>query len=142
MVPRSLLLTLLLAAVSPAQTVTSIAVRGTHFPVNLTTQVGLPYNSFTIEQDLRRLWATGRFDDIRVETNGTAVTFHVVETPQLTLRKVRIEPSTFSLRLDMPPGSRINRFRAEEIAREARRQLREQGYPDARVGYELIPSSG
>lgn len=128
--------------------VRSIAFNGTHAQVNVATQVGRPYDSGTIEKDVRRLWAMGRFDDIRVEAapeaDGIAVMFKVVEASKWRLHKVRVEPSTFGLRLTMPlpEGMRIDRLRAHEIAIEARKQLQAQGYPDARVDDELVPLAG
>ena len=66
--------------------VKSVTIRGTILKVNLTTQVGQPYDAEAIERDVHRLWNTGRFGDIRVETadepDGTDVVFEVVEAPR------------------------------------------------------------
>ncbi len=79
--------------------VKSVRVLGTKSACGLQTQVGQIFDSSTVQSDVRRLWATGRFDDIRVETSpenqGAAVTFHVVEMPQLVLHTFHVEPSTF-----------------------------------------------
>lgn len=123
--------------------VRSIELRGSNAPVNFATQVGRPYDRGTIEKDVRQLWSLGRFDDIRAETapdsDGIAVIFNVVEPAKLRLHKVRIEPSTFGLRLTLPEGTRIDRLRAHEIATEARKQLNAQGYTDARVEDKVVP---
>jgi len=50
-------------------------------------------------------WDTGRFDDIQVETSGTAVVFRVVEAPQLRLRKILIEPSELRAAAKAPEGA-------------------------------------
>ena len=53
--------------------VKSVSVEGTAVKVNLETQVGRVYDAGAIAADVRRLWETGRFDDIRVESGGGAV---------------------------------------------------------------------
>ncbi|MBI1790965.1 MAG: hypothetical protein HYR60_25835 [Acidobacteria bacterium] len=111
-------------------------------PVNLATQAGQPYDARLAEQDLRRMWRTGRFEDIRVETDGNTVVFHAVEAPRLRLRRIHLEPSTPGLRLVLPEGTPLSRRRAHEIALEARNQLRARGFMDARVDYALEPASG
>ena len=114
--------------------------------MNLATQVGHPYSAAAIEKDVRRLWSSGRFEDIRVETapapGGTAVIFQVVEKPQLRLHQVRLEPSTFGLRLPVQEGKPVDRMRAHEIARLARQQLQAQGYADAQVAWNFAPYAG
>jgi outer membrane protein assembly factor BamA len=121
----------------------SVAVRGTNSGVSLATQVGHSYDARVIEQDLRRLWFSGNFDDIRVEATeedeGTAVVFRVTEAQQLRLHAVLIEPSSYGLRLNLPQGTPMSRLGSNQIALEARKQLRSQGYTDAEVDYELTP---
>jgi outer membrane protein assembly factor BamA len=54
--------------------------------VNLTSQAGQPYDAYSIRKDVRALWSTGRFDDIRVETapsaGGISIIFRVTEAPR------------------------------------------------------------
>jgi hypothetical protein len=129
--------------VSTTLTVQSVIVDGTRRPVPLATQVGQPFNARVIEQDVRQLWNTGRFEDIRVESapheDGTAVIFHFVEARQFLVHKVLIEPSNLGLRLAIPEGASIDRRRAQAIAREAIKQLVAQGYSNAQVTPELVP---
>src|SRR5712692_4958508 len=126
--------------------VKSVAVLGTNLHVNLATQVGGLYDAGAIGKDVRQLWSTGRFVDIRVEAaeepEGAAVVFHVVESRQQRLHEIRIEPSTFGLKLALPEGTPVNRPRAHEIALEARKQLQARGYLDAQVDYSLTPFAG
>ena len=74
---------LLVSAESLPPIVKSVTLRGTLLHVNLATQVGQPYNVEAIDRDVHQLWSTGRFGDIRVETeqqpDGTGVIFNVVE---------------------------------------------------------------
>ncbi|HYL75952.1 MAG TPA: POTRA domain-containing protein [Bryobacteraceae bacterium] len=120
-----------------------MTVQGTHRYVALVTQVGQPYNAGTVEQDVRALWRTGRFEDIQVDTQtgfiGTSVLFRVAEAPELRLRKLVVEPSTYGLHLSLREGSPLNRLGAQAAALEAKRILNTQGYPNANVDYELTP---
>jgi len=132
--------------VSTTALITSVAVNGTKAPVELKTRVGQPYNAATIQNDVRRLWATGKFDDIRVETShegdGTGIVFQVVETPQLELHQVRFVPSSYGLQMMIPEGTPINRLRAHQLANQAQEQLRTDGFRDATVDSDLVPFLG
>src|SRR5713101_8412110 len=124
--------------------VQSVTVAGTGLEVKLGTQVGRPFDTRIVEQDVRYLWSLDRFDDIRVETvegtdHGIAVVFRTGPRQFFTIRKVRIEPNTFGLASTLPEGVRIDRRRAHEVAMDAQKQLEERGFPDARVTYELTP---
>jgi len=126
--------------------ITSVVIDGTKAPVALKTRVGQPYNTSTIQSDVRSLWATGRFDDIRVESKqqaeGTAVVFQVVETPEYQLRQVRFVPSSYGLQMMIPEGTIINRLRAHQLANQAQDQLRSDGFQLATVDPDLVPVVG
>jgi outer membrane protein assembly factor BamA len=127
--------------------VQSVTVAGTGLEVKLGTQVGRPFDTRIVEQDVRYLWNLDRFDDIRVETaEGTdhdiAVVFRTSPRQFFTIRSVRIEPNSFGLTSTLPEGVRIDRRRAHELAMDARKQLQERGFPDARVTYELTSAMG
>lgn len=124
-----------------AVVIQSVAIHGTRLPVNLETQVGQPFDMRTIDHDVRHLWATGRFSDIRVKQQGSSLVFDVTEAPRLKLHKIVAEPSNFGLQFKAPEGAPITMSRAQEIAVEARRQLQAKGYIDARVDYALTPAA-
>jgi len=127
-------------------TVVSVTMPGGRLPVNLATQVGQPYNQSRIGADIRAIWLSAPLEDIWVEkreqVGGVAVVFHATPSPDLRLREIRIEPSSYHLRLAVPDGAPVNRARAHEIAAEARKQLREQGYQDAEVDFSFEPLAG
>jgi len=131
---------------SEAPVIQSVRVEGTSSTVELKTQVGQKFDAALVQSDVRRLWATGRFDDIRVEsapeTDGTAVTFHVVETPQLLLHQLHVEPSTYGLQMNLPEGIPMSRLRAHQIAYQAEQDLRSDGFRTATVDYDLVPYVG
>ena len=137
---------LLIPVTSGSALVKSVEVRGATAGVTFRTQVGQPYDTATIEKDLHQLWSTGRFEDIRVETkdedDGTAVVFDVVETKPLELHELKIEPSTFGLQLTLPQGTPLTRLRAHQIANQAEKQLRDDGFRQAEVDYRILPFSG
>ena len=124
----------------------SVRVAGTSSPVELKTQVGQLFDASTIQNDVHRLWSTGRFDDIRVETtpqdDGTSVVFNVVEMPQYLLHQVRVEPSTYGLQMSLPEGTPITRLRAHQIAFQAEQDLRTDGFRNATVDYDIVPFIG
>ena len=125
--------------------VQSVSVPGTGLQVKLTTQVGQPYNSRTVEQDVRYLWSLGRFEDIRVEAAGApdhdvSIIFHTIPRRYFTIHEVSIEPNSFGLKVVLPQGTRIDRERAHHIAVEARKEVQERGFTNAQVTYELTPA--
>ena len=125
--------------------VKSVKIIGTNLAVNLATQEGQPYDARAIDKDVHQLWGAGRFSDIHVETieetAGTAVIFRVTPAPDLRLRHVRIEPSSFGLHPKIDEGTSVSPFGAHEIALEAQRRLHAKGYLDARVDSSLLPVS-
>ncbi len=71
----------------------ALQIRGSGRPVEIETHAGQTLDRARIARDVRRLWATGWFEDIRVETSetpeGIQVVFTLVEKPRLYLRRVR-----------------------------------------------------
>jgi len=123
--------------------VQSVSVQGTDAHVELATQVGQPYDTEVLDKDVKKLWATGRFSDIRVENqehpDGAAVIFHVVETQIHPLHEMRIEPSTFGVQFKLREGTPMDRARAHEAVRRTREELRAEGFQNAQVDYKLTP---
>src|ERR1700680_2730714 len=69
---RFLLLTAPAVAGDAIPIVSSVSLVGTRLPVTLKAQAGQPYDAYAIGKDVRALWSTGRFEDIRVETAQSA----------------------------------------------------------------------
>jgi len=113
--------------------------------VNLATQMGRPFDAAAVTQDVRALWNSGRFHDIRVETierpEGVDVVFHAVPEPQYSIREVRLQPNPFGLQPSLPPEAMLTRARAQDLARTARQQLVERGYANAKVDWRLSPAA-
>jgi outer membrane protein insertion porin family len=114
--------------------------------VKLETQVGKAYDSQTIDTDVRNLWKSGRFSDVKVEStdtpDGRSVLFRVAEEQQFRLHEIHMEPSTFGLKPSLLPGAAVSRLLAHRIGVQARKELVARGYADATVNSDLIPYSG
>ncbi|MDE3164883.1 MAG: hypothetical protein KGN36_03680, partial [Acidobacteriota bacterium] len=124
----------------------SVSVPGTGLAVNLATHVGAPFDAATVARDVRWLWFTGRFRDVRVETaaqhGGTDVVFRVTPEPVYPLREVSLRPNPFGLRIELPPGTPVSQRRADELAAAATRQLKLRGYTRAKAVATLPPAGG
>ena len=136
----------LLAGSVSGEVVRSVSVEGADVNVQLVTQVGQEYDTVAIDKDIKALWATGRFSDIRVQReerdDGTAVIFNVVESQTQPLHEMRIEPSTFGVQFKLPEGTPINRERAHAAVRRTLEELRAEGFQNASVDYKLTPYIG
>jgi outer membrane protein insertion porin family len=123
--------------------VASVLLRGTNQSVKLETQAGRPYDTSAIAHDVRRLWSTGRFNDVRVDKDetpaGPRIIFNVVEQPRLRLHQVVVEPSTREVKMSLPEGAPISPLAAHQLALQAQRELIAQGYVGARVDSALVP---
>jgi len=110
------------------------------------TQVGRPYDTAVIHDDVKRLWRTGRYHDIRVEADpgadGTRITFDLVAAHPRELHKILIAPNVGSMQIKLPEGSPIDQMSARAIARQAEEKLRAGGFSGARVSYEIQPYAG
>ncbi len=141
-----ILLPVFTALATAPPVIKSVALHGTRLRVNLQTQVGHPYDIRVIDDDVRRLWRTARFNDIKVETaeepEGTAVVFNVIENPALKIHEFRFEPHSYGIRLNLPEGTPISALRAHQIALQARDELVSKGYVDAEVDPEMVPVAG
>jgi len=121
-----------------------VTIEGTERPLQLQTKNGQLLERRRVALDVKRLWATGWFDDIRVLTEstpeGAEVRFVLAERPRYLLRKVRFEPRHFELRAQVIPGFLVDKSGLVSQARAFQERLRDSGYRDAIVNVELIPA--
>ena len=127
-----------------AAVVQEIEIRGTGRQLRLETHSGAPLDKAAVARDVRRLWATRWFEDVRVQAEdtaaGTKVIFQVVEKPRLYLRRVRFEPVHWKRPLAVEPGTPIDHVRSRLLAAALRRSLIDEGYAEAKVEADLIPA--
>lgn len=130
---------------SPGPSVESVVIRGTRRALRLETRAGQPFDPDSVDRDLRHLWTTGWFDDIRVEsselTGGLQLTFTLVEKARLYLRRVKFEPACLQRPLGLEKGVSLNAVLATQVAGKLRRQLVEEGYADAKVKADIRPTA-
>lgn len=120
-----------------------LQIRGSGRRVQLETHAGQRLDPARIARDVRRLWATGWFDDIRVEAaeapEGIQLLFTLVEKPRLYLRRVVFEPPSERRGVGIEPGAPIDVVLAHWAAAALRREWVEDGYAEAEVEADLIP---
>ncbi|HWQ53450.1 MAG TPA: POTRA domain-containing protein [Bryobacteraceae bacterium] len=126
-----------------AEIVQAVEVAGSRAPFELATRAGEPIDQVKLRQDVKRLWGSGRFEDVRVESTedatGLRLVFRLKEKRPLRLRKVEVHPPTAGVQHGLAPDAFVDPQRAQEAAAAVRAQLVAQGYPEARVTAKLAP---
>ena len=121
----------------------TVAVDGTTRPLQLETKAGELLERSRAARDVKRLWATGWFDDIRVESEavpeGCVVRFQLTERTRYLLRRVRFKPRNFELPNLVPSGDLIDRAVVKRLAGTFEEKLKDLGYREATVHFELTP---
>ena len=130
------------AALPNAGSIRSVEVRVPGLPVDLETRAGHQLDAARISRDVHRLWSTGRFEDVRVEStetpDGPDVVFRGVPRRPLYPRTVRFEPASEKRQISLPSGTPIDAARAKEVAVALAPRLADEGYPESRVEAELV----
>jgi len=127
--------------------IASVDVTGNHFVETATimnkirTKEGQFINKRRISRDVRRLFATGFFSDIRVtgvvRDDGRHLTYHVKENPMiasLTLDGLHaVTEKDLKLRLKLKPGRIFSKHDLEKDIRTLRRGYLKKGYYQLKV---------
>lgn len=123
--------------------IAEVRIEGTRRPLELELRSGAAFDAARVRAEVRRLWATGWFDDIRVERadspEGVLLVFVLTEKPRLYLRRVKFEPEGERRELGLEPGAPVDAVLAQRVATRLRQALREEGYQDAEARAELVP---
>lgn len=132
-----------LQASTEGPAILAVAVEGARFPVPLEITGGQLFDTALIDGEVRRLYATGRFDDIRVESidqpGGVNLVFRFQEKPRLYLRRVLMEADNPGLKIRLEPSSPMDEASARQVAAALATSMREGGFRSARVEARLIP---
>jgi outer membrane protein insertion porin family len=106
---------------------------------------GDTFSAKQLSEDLKRIYAMGYFDDIRIEsedvTGGKQITFTVTEKP--TIRKIEFSGNSIfddeELReeLDIRTGSILNIFAVQRNTKRLEEMYREKNYHNVTIDYEL-----
>jgi outer membrane protein assembly factor BamA len=128
-----------------AQSISAVEIRGAPAAVRLETQPGSALDPGKLSADVKTLWRSGRFSDIRVEAvpdgDRVRVIFRTQVRRTLRIMKARIDPPTPGVTLELPPYAELDARGAEEIAANVRKRLADSGYPEAKVSAELRPAA-
>jgi outer membrane protein insertion porin family len=132
------------AMVLPAASIRSVQVLGTGRIFALETKAGGVFDADAVSRDVRALWSTQAFDDMRVERashedGSVDVVFHAKEKQKLYLDKVEFEPRSAGRTVELPPGALIDEGRARALARDLEKQLRQEGFAQGRVHFQIVP---
>jgi Surface antigen variable number repeat len=127
------------------QVVSSVEIFGVPAAFPLKTRPGAALDADKLRDDVKALWKTGQFSDIRVETvpdgGGLRVMFRVRGRQTVRIAKVRVDPPIPGVKVDLPPMAELDNRGVQQIAARVHRQLEDAGYPDARVNAELHPAA-
>lgn len=128
---------------SPSLPIVSVEVAGSRAPFALETRTGDAIDAAKLREDVKRLWASGRFEDVRVEQTredtGVRLVFRLKERSRFRVRRVEVEPKTGGVTHSLAPDAPVDARIAQAAAAEIRAQLVAQGHPDAKVEAELTP---
>lgn len=121
----------------------SVDVAGARAPFALQTLAGETMDPSKLREDVKRLWASGYFEDVRVEQAedeaGIRLIFRLTEKRRLRVRYVEVEPKTSGITHTLAPDTPVDTRIAQAAAAEIRGQLVAQGHPDAKVEAEVAP---
>ncbi len=123
--------------------VRAVEVTGTRRPVKIDALLNKPLNPTEVSREVKRLWATGWFDDIRAETvtteAGVRLIFTFVERKRFYLRHLIFQPENQERKIGLEPGDPVDAVTAKRLAGAFRRQLEAEGYTEAVVRVRLEP---
>jgi outer membrane protein insertion porin family len=110
--------------------------------LHLKSRPGEPFNSVTVEQDVKAIFRMGFFDDVRAELSADGVlTYAVVEKPYV--REVKVQGATQVARekietaLGVSQRSILDRTKVAEGVDKVRKLYADQGYVNVAVDYAV-----
>jgi hypothetical protein len=132
-------------AVLEPKSVSSVEMFGGESSVPFETKTGQPLDRVKLRNDVRTLWRSGRFSDIRAESvedgDSVRVVFRVQPKYSVRVRKVEVKPPTPGIDIQLPAESEIDPLGAQQIGASVRKQLEGSGFPFVKVEANLIPVS-
>jgi outer membrane protein assembly factor BamA len=124
--------------------VTSVEVLPAEPSISLETRSGQPLDETKVRNDVKTLWRSGKFSDVRVEETGEGkdlhVVFHVEPKPKLLLRRIDVEPPTPGIDIQLPANTQMDDYAAQLVATSVQKQLVASGYGSAKVTARLTPA--
>lgn len=127
------------------RTISTVEVVGGEAAIPLETKAGQTVDQARINKDIKSLWRSGRFSDVRAETledgDKVRVVFRLEVNKPMKLRKVDVKPPTPGVDIQLPPDSPITTMAAQQIGANIRKKLETYGYPYASVQAQMVPIS-
>lgn len=111
---------------------------------NMRTAVGQVYSDAIIEEDVRNLFNTGLFTNLRIfsEPHRDGIRVRVIVQPRPLVRQVtfagwsQIRENTLRRQIKTKPGSNLSEPQLAEDARKLQEYYQSKGFKDARVQFE------
>lgn len=112
---------------------------------NMRTTIGQPYSPAAIQEDVRNLYATGQFVNLRIfdEPLGDGVKVVVIVQPKPIIKQIvvtgteRISEKRVRREMESKAGEPLSEQQVAEDARSVRTYYHEKGFPDATVEYKF-----
>ncbi|MFH1067763.1 MAG: outer membrane protein assembly factor BamA [bacterium] len=112
---------------------------------NMRTTVGQPYSATAVEEDIRSLYATGFFTNLRIydEPMGDGVKVVVIVQPKQTVKEViikgakHISDKAIKKKISGKVGETLNEQKASADAQTIRDYYQDKGFKDAKVEYKI-----
>jgi outer membrane protein insertion porin family len=127
---------------SDSEQIRSVRISGSSAQIELNTRAGDPIDPGVIRADVKNLWGTGRFSDVRVErvdsAEGPDLVFHVAEKPVWYVREVRVRGAA-GLNPRIEPGTAIDGLAVHQAEQALERSLVQDGHRDPRVKARIVP---
>ncbi|WP_246189462.1 outer membrane protein assembly factor BamA, partial [Methylacidimicrobium cyclopophantes] len=112
---------------------------------NMHTTVGQPYVATTVEEDVRNLYATGLFTNLRItsEPMGDGVKVLVVVQPKPLIKEIVIKGAqgvkieTVKHQMKAKVGDPLSEFQISADAEKIKEYYQNHGFGDAQVNYKI-----
>ena len=110
--------------------------------LHLKSRAGEPFNSNTVEQDVKAIYRMGFFDDVQAELSPDGVlTYAVKEKPYVRELKIQgasqVSREKVETALGISPRTILDRSKVAEGVEKVRKLYNEQGYVNASVDYSV-----
>jgi len=126
-----------------SENVRSVEIQGSNLPIELATKAGGAFDATSIQADVRKLYASGRFHDIiaivKESAEGKLVTFHVVPQTARLLREIHYEPADLPVKLAATSNVPVDAKYIHQAASTIRAQLARKGFRNPRIESEVRP---
>ncbi|MEO0454812.1 MAG: outer membrane protein assembly factor BamA [Verrucomicrobiota bacterium] len=112
---------------------------------NMRTTIGQPYSPAAVQEDVRNLYATGQFVNLRIfdEPLGDGVKVVLIVQPKPVIKQIivtgadRISEKRVRKEMKSKAGEPLSEQQVAEDARNVRIYYHEKGFPDATVEYKF-----